>query len=110
MTIRRHAFYLPGISTDFVFTPSPGSFTVHNDGTATLTGTLHSKSNPANGFTVTVTFSGYTTTAPPDSRGPTEPSPCAPWHVEQLAAKTCSPTTSGLAAAAAGAAGFGVGR
>src|SRR4051812_8725638 len=62
-----HAFYLPGISTDFVFTPSPGSFMVNSDGTATLTGTLHSKSNPANGFTVTVTFSGYTTTATPDS-------------------------------------------
>ena len=60
-----HAFWLPGIGTDFVFTPSPGSFTVNNDGTATLTGTLHSKSNPANGFTVTVSFSGYTTT-PPD--------------------------------------------
>ena len=60
-----HAFWLPGLSTDLVFTPSPGSFTVNNDGTATLTGTLHSKSNPANGFTVTVSFSGYTTT-PPD--------------------------------------------
>ena len=62
-----HAFYLPGISTDFVFTPSPGSFTIRNDGTATLTGTLHSKSNPANGFTVTVSFSGYSTTAPAGS-------------------------------------------
>ena len=62
-----HAFWLPGIGTDLVFTPSPGSFTVSNDGTATLTGTLHSKSNPANGFTVTVSFSGYTTTAPAGS-------------------------------------------
>jgi hypothetical protein len=62
-----HAFYLPGISTDFVFTPSPGSFTIRNDGTATLTGTLHSKSNPANGFTVTVSFSGYSTTPPAGS-------------------------------------------
>jgi hypothetical protein len=62
-----HAFWLPGIGTDFVFTPSPGSFTIKSDGTATLTGTLHSKSTPANGFTVTVTFNGYTTTAPAGS-------------------------------------------
>ncbi len=61
------AFWLPGIGTDFVFTPSPGSFVANNDGTATLTGTLHSKANPANGFTVTVTFNGYTTTAPAGS-------------------------------------------
>ncbi|MFY9821172.1 MAG: SdrD B-like domain-containing protein [Thermoanaerobaculia bacterium] len=62
-----HAFYLPGIGIDFVFTPNPGSFITSGDGTASLTGTVRSLSNPNNGFTVTVHFSGYQATPPPDS-------------------------------------------
>ncbi|HEX4497346.1 MAG TPA: SdrD B-like domain-containing protein, partial [Thermoanaerobaculia bacterium] len=58
-----HAFYLPGISTDFVFVPNPGSLVTAADGTAHLTGMLRSISNPSNGFTVDVSFTGYTTVA-----------------------------------------------
>ncbi len=62
-----HALYLPGIGTDFVFVPSPGSFVTAADGTAHLTGTLRSISNPNNAFTIDVHFSGYTTVAGPGS-------------------------------------------
>ncbi|HEX4962858.1 MAG TPA: SdrD B-like domain-containing protein, partial [Thermoanaerobaculia bacterium] len=31
-----HAFYLPGIGTDFIFTPMPGGFVTNGNGTATL--------------------------------------------------------------------------
>ncbi len=56
------AFWFPGIVTDLVFTPNPGSFVVNSDYTARLTGTLHSVSDPTKSFTVDVTFSGLTTT------------------------------------------------
>jgi len=62
-----HDFYLPGIGTDFIFTPAPGGFTANPNGTATLTGTIRSVSNPANAFTVNVQFNGFTTTAPAGS-------------------------------------------
>ncbi|HEX3557099.1 MAG TPA: SdrD B-like domain-containing protein [Thermoanaerobaculia bacterium] len=62
-----HSFWLPGIGTDFVFTPNPGSFVTNGNGTATLTGTVHSKSSFNNGFTVSVTFTGYQSTIPPGS-------------------------------------------
>ncbi len=61
------SFYLPGIAIDFVFVPNPASFVTAADGTAHLTGTLRSLSNPNNGFTVDVHFSGYTTVAGPGS-------------------------------------------
>jgi hypothetical protein len=61
------AFWLPGISTDLVFTPDPGSITVNSDGSFRMTGTLKSITDPNKGFTVDVTFSGYTTTTPSGS-------------------------------------------
>ena len=60
-----HAFYLPGIGTDFIFTPVPGSFVANADGTAQLTGLLRSISNPNNAFTVEIQLGGYSAT-PPD--------------------------------------------
>jgi hypothetical protein len=62
-----HAFYMPGIGTDFIFTPAPGTFIAMADGTATLQGTLRSVSNPNNAFTVDVQLSGYSATPPADS-------------------------------------------
>jgi hypothetical protein len=62
-----HAFYMPGIGTDFIFTPTPGTFTALADGTATLQGTLRSVSNPNNAFTVAVQLGGYSATPPADS-------------------------------------------
>ncbi|HEY0514519.1 MAG TPA: SdrD B-like domain-containing protein [Thermoanaerobaculia bacterium] len=54
-----HALYLPGIGTDFIFTPNPGGFVTHSDGTGSLQGTARSVSNPNNAFTVDIQFSGY---------------------------------------------------
>ncbi|HKI01254.1 MAG TPA: SdrD B-like domain-containing protein [Thermoanaerobaculia bacterium] len=62
-----HDFYLPGIGTDFIFTPAPGGYTVNPDGTAHLTGTIRSVANPANAFTVDVQLSGFTTDVPAGS-------------------------------------------
>src|SRR6185369_13747300 len=62
-----HAVWLPGIGTNFVFIPTPGSFVQLPDGTATLTGTVFSKTNLQNGFTVDVQLSGYRTTPPSGS-------------------------------------------
>ena len=62
-----HAFYMPGIGTDFIFTPAPGTFIAMSDGTATLQGTLRSVSNPNNAFIVAVQFSGYSATPPAGS-------------------------------------------
>lgn len=52
-----HAFYLPGIGTDFVWA-TPGQFTEKSDGTATLTGTIYRASHPTWLFDANVTFSG----------------------------------------------------
>ena len=57
-----HAFYMPGIGTDFIFTPAPGTFTALADGTAHLQGTLRSQSNPNNAFIVDIQLSGYSAT------------------------------------------------
>lgn len=62
-----HAVWLPGIGTDFVFTPAPGSFVENLDGTALLTGTIAKSSNPSQGFEVVVNLSGRTSVAPPGS-------------------------------------------
>ena len=62
-----HAFYMPGIGTDFIFTPAPGTFTALADGTAHLVGTLRSVSNPNNAFTVDIQLSGYSATPPAGS-------------------------------------------
>ena len=62
-----HSFYLPGIGTDFVFVPTAGGFTSNTDGTAHLIGTVRSKSDPNNAFTIDVQFSGYQSTPPAGS-------------------------------------------
>ncbi|MDB6034773.1 MAG: hypothetical protein JWM16_5111 [Verrucomicrobiales bacterium] len=62
-----HALWLPGISTNLIFFPEPGSFTENGDGTARLTGTVRSLTNLTSGFVVNVTLSGLTTTPPPGS-------------------------------------------
>ncbi|MFN7964020.1 MAG: SdrD B-like domain-containing protein [Thermoanaerobaculia bacterium] len=62
-----HAFWLPGIDTDLVFTPDPGSFTVRTDGTASITGTAWSTAHPSRGFDVVVDLAGLTSIAPPGS-------------------------------------------
>ena len=62
-----HAVWMPGIGTDFVFTPTPGSLVENLDGTALLTGTIAKVSNPNQGFTVVVNLSGRTSVAPPGS-------------------------------------------
>jgi hypothetical protein len=62
-----HAFWLPGIDTDLIFTPDPGTFVVRLDGTATMTGTVWSAANPGRGFDVVVDFAGLTSVAPAGS-------------------------------------------
>ena len=62
-----HAFWLPGIGTDYQFTPTPGSFIQNPDGTANMNGTLRSLSNSNNAWTVSITFTGRTTVAPAGS-------------------------------------------
>ncbi len=62
-----HAVWMPGIGTDFVFSPTPGSFVENLDGTALLSGTIAKVSNPSQGFTVVVNLSGRTSVAPPGS-------------------------------------------
>ncbi len=62
-----HAFWLPGIGTDFQFSPVDGTFVRNADGTAHLTGTMYSLSSPTHGFQVDILFSGYTATTPPGS-------------------------------------------
>ncbi len=61
------AFWLPGIVTDLVFTPNPGGFVVNGDGTARLTGSVVSVSDPTKGFTIDVQFSGLTFVTPAGS-------------------------------------------
>lgn len=48
-----HAFYLPGISHDFVFEPG-AQFTEHADGSARLIGVIYSEANPTQRFVVQV--------------------------------------------------------
>ncbi len=62
-----HAIWLPGIGTNFVFTPTPGTFVQFGDGTAILSGTVFSKTNSQNGFVVDVQLSGLRTNPPPGS-------------------------------------------
>lgn len=62
-----HAVWMPGIGTDFVFTPNPGSLVENLDGTAVLSGTIAKLSNPSQGFDVVVNLSGRTSVAPPGS-------------------------------------------
>jgi hypothetical protein len=61
-----HALYLPGIATDFIFS-TPGSFVENPDGTAHLSGTVFSESNPTRSFVIDVSLSGRTSTPPPGS-------------------------------------------
>ncbi len=62
-----HAFWFPGIATDLVFFPDPGSMTFTSDGSFRLTGSLKSIADPNKGFTVDVTFTGATFTPPSGS-------------------------------------------
>ncbi len=58
-----HALYLPGIGTDFIFGGAPGQFVDNGDGTATLTGTVYSRSNPNRKWQISVNLTGQV--APP---------------------------------------------
>lgn len=62
-----HALWLDKNGTDYVFGDHPGSFVELGDGTARLTGTVFSASDPSRGFEIDVSFSGFTTTTPPGS-------------------------------------------
>ena len=62
-----HALYLPGIGTDFVFTPTAGTFVEYPNGTAQMSGTVASVSNPGKGFNVSVSLSGLTSVPPAGS-------------------------------------------
>jgi hypothetical protein len=62
-----HAVWLPGISTNLIFFPEPGTFQEFTNGTAHLTGTARSLTNMASGFVVDVTLSGFQFTPPPGS-------------------------------------------
>ena len=61
-----HAFYLPGISTEFIFEPA-GGFIEFDDGTASLTGTLRNVFDPSQALLVDVALSGRTDVPPPGS-------------------------------------------
>ena len=61
-----HSFWLPGIDADLVFDPA-GSFVENGDGTARLTGTVHSTANPSHSFTVDVQLSGFSAATPSGS-------------------------------------------
>ncbi|MEP7013746.1 MAG: SdrD B-like domain-containing protein, partial [Acidobacteriota bacterium] len=62
-----HAFWLPGIGTDYQFTPNPGTFVQNSNGTATMNGTLRSLSNSNNAWTVSIGFTGRTSVTPAGS-------------------------------------------
>lgn len=62
-----HAVWMPGISTNLIFTPEPGSFVEFPDGTASFTGTVRSRTNLTSGFKVNVMLSGRTAIPGPDS-------------------------------------------
>jgi hypothetical protein len=62
-----HAMWMPGIATDFDFIPTPGSFVTGPGGTAKMSGTLRSQSNPLKGFAVVVNLSGFTMVPPAGS-------------------------------------------
>jgi hypothetical protein len=66
-SVTKHAVWLPGIATDFIFTPNPGTFVENPDGTAVIAGTIASFSNPSRIFTIDVQLSGRTSNAPPGS-------------------------------------------
>ena len=84
----RHAMWLPGIATDFVWEETT-TWNEHADGTADFSGILRSSSNPSRAFEVTVHLADRTTTAPAGSpkkelknkayapKGPADP---ADWH------------------------------
>lgn len=61
-----HAVWLPGIATDFYFSPS-GSFVENPDGTAHIAGTIVSASDPSKTFDIEVNLSGRTSVPPPGS-------------------------------------------
>ncbi len=62
-----HALWLPGIAEDLIFDPDSGVFTESADGTATFTGTVSSESDPTSGFSIALSLSGRTDTAPSGS-------------------------------------------
>lgn len=66
------AFWLPGLGTDFVFSPL-GAFHEYPDGTATALGTIHSQSNPQVRFAVDLHFDQRVN--PGDANYPPAPSP-----------------------------------
>lgn len=62
-----HAFYLPGIGTDFVAGSVPLKLVESSNGKASITGVVFSASNPCKGFIVDIALSGYTKVGPPGS-------------------------------------------
>jgi hypothetical protein len=55
-----HAVWMPGIYTDFIFTPRLGTWSAGGD-TATLTGTIRRRDDWGSGFEITVNLAGKTT-------------------------------------------------
>jgi len=64
---RNQAIWMKNVSTNLVFTPDPGHWVENSDGTAQLTGTVHSLTNTSSGFTVVLNLTGRTTSPPSGS-------------------------------------------
>ena len=62
-----HAFWLPGIGTDFIFDPNSGVLEIRDDGTATLSGIIRRSSSSLEAFDVLIEFGDYSGPAPPGS-------------------------------------------
>lgn len=63
----RHAVWMPGIYTDFIFTPQFGGWTSNDNGTAHLSGIIRRRDDLSSGFSISVDLGGKTTTPGPDS-------------------------------------------
>ncbi len=64
---RNQAIWMRGVSTNLVFTPDPGRWVENSDGTAQMSGTVHSLTNTSSGFEVVLNLTGRRTTAPSGS-------------------------------------------
>lgn len=62
-----HAFYLPGIGTDFVSGSVPLRLVESSNGKASITGVVYSASNPCKAFIVDIALSGLTDIGPSGS-------------------------------------------
>ena len=62
-----HAIWFAQGTNDYVFAPGAGSLIEYDDGTAIISGTVYSISQPGSGFAVELLLEGRTSIAPPDS-------------------------------------------